>query len=164
VRDRRRITEAALLASVLSGAPSTLHSLFTTRSVKSAARGTLDATRAVGTLLPPGRPALVKGAVAHLGISFAMAELLARTLPEKHPIVWGAAAGLTMGLLNVAVIGRSFPSIRALPIGPQLTDNVAFGVVFATAVDARPQRGDDGCWQASVRGMASALSPSRTAP
>jgi hypothetical protein len=47
------------------------------------------------------------------------------------------------------VLGRAFPRIKALPIGPQLADHVAFGFTVAAllpigprnASDARPQRG-----------------------
>jgi len=35
----------------------------------------------------------------------------------------------------VAVIGRRFAAIRALPLIPQLADNLAFGVLFALVVD-----------------------------
>ncbi len=62
-------------------------------------------------------------------------EGLARALPETHSVGWGAAAGLAIGVVNVGVIGRRFPAIRALPLMPQLADNVAFGVVFAVLVD-----------------------------
>ena len=135
MRDRRRITKAALIASVLSGAPSTGYMLLTSRSVSASVRYALQASRAVGTLVPPGRPSLFKGAAAHVGISLAMAELLARSLPETHAVAWGASGGLAMGVVNVGIIGRRFPDIRALPLLPQLADNVAFGVVFAVAVD-----------------------------
>ena len=46
-----------------------------------------------------------------------------------------AGAGLAMGVINVGVIGRRFPAIAALPLLPQLADNVAFGVLFAVVVD-----------------------------
>lgn len=123
------------MASVLSGAPSTFSALVTSRSLPTTVRYAFDATRAVGTLVPPGRPALIKGAAVHVGISLAMAEVLARTLPDEHSVAWAALAGLAMGAVNVAVIGRRFPAIRALPLGPQLADNIAFGIVFAAAVD-----------------------------
>ena len=94
-----------------------------------------DATCAIGTLVPPGRPGFVRGAIVHLGISVACGEVLARALPERNSVSWGAAAGLAIGVVNVGVIGRRFPAIRALPLVPQLADNLAFGVVFAFIVD-----------------------------
>ncbi len=93
-----------------------------------------DATRAVGTLVPPGRPGFARG-VVDVGLSVVCGEVLARTLPESNSVSWGAAAGLAIGVVNVGVIGRRFPAIRALPLIPQLADDLAFGVVFALVVD-----------------------------
>lgn len=70
-----------------------------------------------------------------MAISAVCGELLARVLPKERSVGWGAVAGLLIGVVNVGVIGRRFPAIRALPLGPQLADNVAFGVVFALVVD-----------------------------
>jgi predicted lipid-binding transport protein (Tim44 family) len=134
-RDRRRVTEATAAAAVVSGAPSTLHALLTTHSLPATAGYVRDATRAIGTLVPPGRPGLARGAIIHLGISAAAAEALARALPRRRSAAWGAAAGLAMGVVNVGLIGRLFPAIRALPLIPQLADHIAFGTVFALVAD-----------------------------
>jgi hypothetical protein len=40
-----------------------------------------------------------------------------------------------MGLIGAGVVGRRFPAIRELPFGPQLADNVAFGIIFAVVAD-----------------------------
>jgi hypothetical protein len=135
VRDRRRILEATAVAAVLGGAPSTLDAFRRKPGFCSVVAYVRDATCAVGTLLPPGRPGFVRGLVIHAGISVACAEALARTLPRKHSVAWGAFAGLGIGVVNVAVIGRRFPAIRALPLVPQLADNAAFGALFALVVD-----------------------------
>jgi hypothetical protein len=140
---RRHFVEATLLAATLSGLPSTLYALVKQRSLRSAAVSAYDATRAAGTLLPPGRPGFGRGVVAHLAISMLCAETLARTLPRDHRAEWGAAAGLVIGVVNVAVIGKSFPAISDLPLVPQLADNVMFGAVFAALLDRWDrQRGD----------------------
>jgi hypothetical protein len=128
------VTEAVLVASVLSGLPSTVHAVASGRSLGAAAGQVLGATRAVGTLLPPGRAGLVRGAVVHGVVSAGVGEVLARTLPDRRRSAWGAAAGLVVGVVNVGIIGRAFPGIRALPLGPQIADNVAFGLVFALAL------------------------------
>jgi hypothetical protein len=94
-----------------------------------------DATCAVGTLVPPGRPDFRRGALLHVCISVLCAEGLARTVPEANSVIWGAGAGLAIGVINVGVIGRRFPAIAALPLVPQLVDNVAFGALFALIVD-----------------------------
>jgi hypothetical protein len=135
VRDRRRVIEATAVAAVLSGAPSTLDAVRRQREFRSVVSYIGDATRAVGTLVPPGRPSFVRGAVIHVGISVVCGEALARTLPERHSTTWGAAAGLALGVVGVGLIGRRFPAIAALPFIPQLADNIAFGTVFAFIVD-----------------------------
>jgi hypothetical protein len=135
MRERRRVSEATLAAAVLSGAPSTLISLRRHGTARPALADVLEATRAAGTLLPPGRPGLTRGAVAHTGVSLLCGELLARTLPERHSVLAGAGAGLAIGVVNLTIIGRCFPRIRALPLVPQLADNVAFGVIFALVAD-----------------------------
>ena len=141
--DRRRVMEATLAAATFSGLPSTLHASVKRRSLRSAAAYVHDATRAVGTLVPPGRPGFGRGAVVHLVISIMCGEALARTLPRDHSVEWGAAAGFAIRVINVAVIGRSFPAIRALPPVPQLADNVTFGIVFAIVLDQRNRQPAD---------------------
>jgi hypothetical protein len=135
MRDRRRILEATAVAAVVGGAPSTLDAFRRNRELRSVLAYVRDATCAVGTLVPPGRPDFVRGSILHLGISVVCAEALARTLPRKHSVAWGAAAGLGIGVVNVALIGRRFPAIRALPLVPQFADNVAFGALFALVLD-----------------------------
>lgn len=135
VRDQRRIMQATAAAALFSGAPSTLEALRRHREIRPVVTDLRQATCAVGMLLPPGRPGFIRGAIIHLGISVICGEGLARTLPETHSAGWGAGAGLTIGVINVGMIGRHFPQIRALPFVPQLADNVAFGVIFALIVD-----------------------------
>jgi len=133
--DRRSVTEATVVAATFSGVPSTLHALVTGGGVRAAAAYVRDATRAAGTLLPPGRPGIARGAIVHIVMSAACAELLARTLPRRRSVLSGAAAGLAIGIVNVGLIGRLFPAIRALPLLPQLADHVAFGALFAAVAD-----------------------------
>ena len=134
-RDHQRVIEAIAVAATLGGLPSTLFALRTGGSFRSAVRYVYDATRAVGTLVPPGRPGFMRGAVVHVGISVAFGEAFARSLPQHRSVVWGATAGLAIGVINVGIIGRRFPAISALPLIPQLADNVAFGVLFAAVAD-----------------------------
>jgi hypothetical protein len=139
-RSRRRVAEAVAVASVLGGVPSSVLALVHARgNVGRAFADVVASTRAIGALVPPGRPGVVRGAVAHGAVSVIMGELLARILPRRRSVVEAAAAGLFMGVLNVGLIGRRFPSIRALPLLPQLAANVAFAVVLVAVAD----RGDD---------------------
>lgn len=134
-RSRRRVLEGSLVAAGVSGAPSTLHAVLSRGGGRGAAAYVIEATRAIGTVFPPGRPDLLRGTVLHLAISLGVGEALALTLPERRSWAWGAAAGFGVGVLNVGLIGRAFPAIRALPLAPQLADNALFGVVFALVAD-----------------------------
>jgi hypothetical protein len=135
MRERRRVCEGVVAAALLSGAPSALISYRRNHALRPVAEDLIAATRAAGTLLPPGTPGLVRGAAAHAGVSVLCGELLARTLPRRRSAGFGAGAGLVIGVVNLVLIGRRFPAIRALPLAPQLADNVAFGLVFALIAD-----------------------------
>jgi hypothetical protein len=140
VLERRGVMEATVLAATLSGPPSTIHAFIKGRGLRSAAVYVYDATRAAGTLVPPGRRSFGRGVVAHLAISMLCGEALARTLPPDHPAEWGAAAGLAIGVVNVGLVGRCLPAIHGLPLLPQLADNMMFGTVFAVTLDRRGRR------------------------
>jgi hypothetical protein len=136
LRSQRRIVEGAAVAALLSGTPSVVHALATRRSLGGAARYGLEATRAIGTVVPPGRRGLVRGAVIHGVISVAVAEGLGLVLPRERSVAWGAVAGFGVGVLNLGVVARRwFPELAALPLGAQLADNAAFGAVFAAVAD-----------------------------
>jgi hypothetical protein len=135
MRDRRRIIEATAAASVLGAAPSALAVVGRQRELRAVVDRVMDATCAAGTLLPPGRRGFVRGVLVHAGVSVVCGELLAQTLPEQHSVRWGAGAGLLLGLINLGLIGRKYPAVAALPLLPQLADNVAFGIIFAAVVD-----------------------------
>ena len=134
MRDRRAILRGAAVASVASGVPSSAYALLRGRDPR--AQG-VAATRAIGTLVWPGAPGLVRGALAHGGVSLAVGGALGVTLPRRWSVVWGALAGLAIGWVNLAVIApRRYPAIAALPLGPQLADNAAFGAIFAAVARA----------------------------
>lgn len=125
---------AGAVAAVVSGAPSTLHAIATRTSP-------LEATLAAGTLLLPRerRPlALVLAAVpAHLALSLGWALLLAIALPRRRTVSWGAAAGLGIAALDLGVVGRRVPRIRALPQLPQVLDHVAYGAAVGAVLSLR---------------------------
>ena len=125
------------VAGVLSGAPSTVWTL--------ARRGDLlESTAAAGTLLlgedASRRSLIVAGAVAHSAISLWWGFVLSRALPRRHIFVAGAAAGLGIAALDLGVIARRYPRIRALPRAPQVADHVAFGVSAAAVLARRWRR------------------------
>jgi hypothetical protein len=120
------VRSAWLAAAALSGVPSTAWNL-------ACGRDPLEATKAAGTLvLPDDAPpwALVAAAApVHLGVSLLWTAVLARTLPSRHRVAWGAAGGLAIAAVDLGVIGRRYPAIRRLPLVPQLADHALFGAV-----------------------------------
>jgi hypothetical protein len=79
---------------------------------------------------------LAAGAV-HLTVSLGWALVLARVLPRRHTAAWGAAAGLGIAALDLGIVGRRLPRIRALPLGPQLVDHALYGAVVGAVLARR---------------------------
>ena len=130
----RDATRAGLIAAVVSGAPSTAVAL---------ARGEdlLEGARAAGTLLLPREtrtPALLVAATpAHLALSLGWAFVLERALPPGRELVGGPLGGLAIAALDLGVIGRRLPRIRALPQPRQWADHVAYGLVVGLVLARR---------------------------
>jgi hypothetical protein len=128
---------AGAVAGALSGAPSTVHALVTRRSP-------LDAVRAAGTLLlgddAPPRRLVVAGFAAHGVISLCWGVALAVVLPRRRAVLSGAVAGLAIAGVDLGVLGRRWPRIRALPLLPQIADHVLYGAVVGAVLTstARP--------------------------
>jgi len=125
---------AGFVAATLSGLPSTFWSL-------AARRDPLEATLAAGAILLPSerrRSRLVAAAVpVHASLSLAWALGLARVLPRGRETAAGAVAGLGIAALNLGVVGRWFPRVRALPLLPQVADHVAFGATVGYVLGRR---------------------------
>ena len=125
---------AGAVAAVLSGIPSTVHAVVT-------GRDPLEATLAAGSVLLPEetRPErlLVAAVPVHLALSLGWGVVLARVLPRRPSVVAGAAAGLAIAALDLGVVGRRVPRIRALPLAGQLADHAAFGAVVAAVLRRR---------------------------
>jgi len=125
VRDGLR---AAVPSAILSGLPSTLHARVTRRDP-------LEASIAAGSLLLPneGRRGrlLAAAATVHLALSLFWSLTLAALLPRRRPIAEGLAAGAVIAAIDLGVIGRRYPLIKALEPVPQLADHLAFGIVTA---------------------------------
>jgi hypothetical protein len=119
---------------VLSGAPSTVHALAT-------GRDPLEATKAAGSIVLPRAngtlPLLAAAVPVHLGLSLGWALVLARL--GVRGWVRGAAAGLAIAALDLGVVGRRVPRIRALALGPQLLDHAAFGAIVGARLARRPR-------------------------
>lgn len=121
----------------MSGAPSTLHALAT-------GRDPLAATNAAGAILLPGStralPLVLAAVPVHLALSLGWALVLER-LGARGP-VRGAAAGLAIAALDLGVAGRRIPRVRALPLGPQVLDHLAYGAVAGIVLGRRRRRRD----------------------
>jgi hypothetical protein len=128
---------AGSAAALVSGAPSTLYSLLTGGRL-------LEPSLAAGTLLlrrerRSGR-LLVAAAAAHLGLSLGWALVLAAALPRERTVALGALAGLGIAGLDLGVIGRHYPRIRALPQLPQVADHLAYGATVGAVLRLRRRR------------------------
>lgn len=106
---------AATLAGTLSGLPSTVFAAATGHSI-------LEAVRAAGTLIPGRRhrPGVIAGCAAHGLITLFWTGWIAAAA-RRRPLAArdGAAAGLAIAVLDLGIIGRRYPAIRALPAIPQ---------------------------------------------
>jgi len=112
---------------------------------------------AAGNLLLPadaGPEALLfAGALAHGVVSLGWATVLAVAVRRTSLSSWaapaitravavGVAAGaaiaaVDLGLLARGPAGRRWPLIRALPVGPQVADHLAFGAVAGAVLRRR---------------------------
>jgi len=128
---------AGAFAAVVSGVPSTAHALLT-------GRNPFDASLAAGTLLLPGErrwQRLLPAAIAaHAVLSLGWACALAMLLPRRRSVEAAALAGLAIAALDLGLVGRHFPRIRALPLLPQVLDHVAYSVAVDAVLQARRGR------------------------
>ena len=115
---------AGAVAGVVSGAPSTVNAWWRGDDVTAA-------SRAAGTLL--GRPSLPRAATAHLVLSLGWGVVIAGALPRRARPSAGALAGAMAGALiaevDLVLVGRRFPAIAALSLGPQIADHLVYGTV-----------------------------------
>ncbi|MFC5730217.1 hypothetical protein [Nocardioides vastitatis] len=133
----RDAVAGGLAGAIVGGAPSTLHALLT-------GRDPLAASYAAGRMVLPSeqRPArlLAAAVLAHGALSLGWAVPIAAATPPRRAALFGAAAGLAVAALDLGVVGRRIPAIRALPQGAQVADHVAYGVVVALVCARRRVR------------------------
>ncbi|RIQ20249.1 hypothetical protein DY240_18675 [Jiangella rhizosphaerae] len=135
------MARVAAVAAALSGLPSTLCTVVV-------GGDPLASTRAAGTLLPGrrSRPSVAGGVVAHVAVSAGWTALLL-AVARRRPlgVAGGLLAGAAIAVLDLELVGRRYPAIRALPRGPQWLDHLAFGAVvgaFSRDSGAAPQGRD----------------------
>jgi hypothetical protein len=136
-RRRDDAIAAGLAGATCSALPSTAWSLLRGDDV-------LDGARAAGAMLLPRErrtPVLLAAAVpVHLALSFGWAAVMAVVLPRRAELAAGALGGLGIAALDLAVIGRRIPAIRALPQGRQWADHVAFGLAVGLVLRVRRRK------------------------
>jgi hypothetical protein len=128
---------AGMVAAVVSGAPSTLHAL-------ASGGDAMAAAHAAGAMALPherrGALLFLAAVPVHVALSVGWAEVLATVLPPRRTAVWGALAGLGIAALDLGLIGRRFPRVRALPRLPQVADHVAYGATVGAVLARRRAR------------------------
>ena len=104
----------------------------------------LEPSLAAGTLVLPREQRasrlLLAAAPVHVALSLGWAIVLAAVLPRKRTTELGALAGVGIAALDLGVIGRRYPRIRALPQLPQVADHVAYGATVGAVVYRRRRR------------------------
>jgi hypothetical protein len=128
---------AGLAGAACSALPSTTWSLLRGDDV-------LDGGRAAGAMVLPRErrtPVLLAAAVpVHLALSLGWAAVVTPVLPRGAEPAWGVAAGLAIAALDLGLVGRRIPAIRALPQGRQWADHAAYGLAVGLVVRARRGR------------------------
>jgi len=133
-RHRHDALAAGLIAAAASAIPSTTWTLL--------ARGDLlDGARAAGALVLPNEhrtSRLLAAAVpVHLALSLGWAVVLEALLPPRREPLYGMLGGLGIAALDLAVIGRRIPAIRALEQPPQWLDHMAYGLAVGVVLERR---------------------------
>ncbi len=125
---------AGAVGALLSGAPSTIHALLSRENP-------LEASLAAGSMVlsDEGHPLalLLAAAPVHIALSVGWGVLLSAVLPRQHEMVLGTLAGGAIAALDLGLIGRRFPRVRALPMWPQVADHLVYGGVVGTVLRRR---------------------------
>lgn len=130
----RDIAVAGGLAAAVGGLPSTLYAL-------GRGKNPLEASLAAGTILLPHdrrqTRLLLSAAAAHATLSLTWATVLATALPSRRRYATATLAALAIAALDLGVIGRRYPRVRALPALPQVADHLAYAWTVTMVLDHR---------------------------
>jgi hypothetical protein len=128
---------AGLVGAACSAIPSTVWSLVKGDDL-------LDGGRAAGAMVLPHERRttvlLMAAAPVHLALSIGWAAVMAAAVPRGQEPAWGLVGAAAIATLDLAVIGRRIPSIRALPQGRQWADHAAYGLAVGIVLRARRAR------------------------
>ena len=141
----RELLWSWLVATALSGLPSTLYALATGADA-------LEATRAAGAMLiPAGSPLpqlLVAAAIAHGAISFFWTFVLMLGLPRRRTLIWAIAASALIALLDLRVIAPwMFPDVARLAFWPQFADHLMWGACVGATLQWRRRGARSSAWR-----------------
>lgn len=128
----RALARAWLVATLFSGAPSTLWALLTGGDPG-------EATWAAGAMLLPAdspRAALFAAAgLVHASVSAWWVAVAGLVLPRRHTRAWALAYAAAIGVLALCVISpRWFPPVAALAFWPQMADHLMWGACVGWAL------------------------------
>jgi hypothetical protein len=73
----------------------------------------------------------------HLALSLGWALILEALLPRRREPLYGMLGGLGIAALDLGVIGRQIPAIRALEQPPQWLDHAAYGLAVGLILKLR---------------------------
>ena len=133
----RALAAAWLVATVFSGAPSTIHALAT-------GGDPLEATFAAGRMLidsPSPWRLFAAAALVHGSVSAFWALVAGWLLPRRHTAAWAIAFAAGIGLLDLLVIAPAwFPHLTALAFWPQMADHLMWGACLGGTLQAAGRR------------------------
>jgi len=131
---KRDVFYAWLVATLLSGLPSTVHALLT-------GGDPLEATRAAGSMLvaaTAATPVLVVAAIiVHCVVSLAWTVVFVLLLPNRHVLPWALMGCSLVAWLDLQLIAPwLFPSVAALAFWPQMADHLMWGACLGGTLAA----------------------------
>jgi hypothetical protein len=125
---------AGAAGAVLSAVPSTTWTLLRGESL-------LDGATAAGSILLPRErrtlPLLAAAVPVHVALSLGWAVVLGAAVPRGREVGGAVAGALAIAALDLGLVARRFPRIRALPQGRQWADHVAYGLAVGAVLRAR---------------------------
>jgi hypothetical protein len=126
MRTKRDLLYGWLLATVLSGIPSTVWALLT-------GGDPMEPTRAVGAMI--GMPgSIAAAALVHGCVSLFWSVLLWLVLPYRHAALWAVLAAAAIAFLDLRLIAPIFfPEVAALDFWPQFADHLMWGACVGFA-------------------------------
>ncbi|HEX2104158.1 MAG TPA: hypothetical protein VHF51_10940 [Solirubrobacteraceae bacterium] len=128
---------AGAAGAILSAVPSTAWTLLRGESV-------LDAATAAGTILLPRErrtlPLVAAAVPVHLALSLGWAAALSAAVPRGREVGGALVGALAIAALDLGLVARRFPRIRALPQGRQWADHLAYGLAVGAVLRRRRLR------------------------